>query len=195
MNKILGRYLMPHPPIVIPEIGQGEEEKVKDTVNSMKKIAKNIKHLKPKTIIIITPHGPLFRDAIAISNMDFIEGDFSKFGNSDVKLKKDINKKLTNTIIEGVLDKGISVAPIDKESRNKYNIDTKLDHGALVPLYYVDKEYCDYNIVHITYGILSKSELYNVGITIKDSVTQLDESAVIIASGDLSHALKSSGHY
>ncbi len=195
MSKIIGRYLMPHPPIIIPEIGQGEEERVIDTVNSMKSIAKEIKNLHPKTIVIITPHGPLFRDAIAVSDMDSIYGDFSKFGNSDVKLKKDINVELTKKIIEDVLDKGISVAPIDAESASKYDIDTELDHGALVPLYYIDKEYCDYNIVHITYGILSKSELYNVGIIIKDAVNQFVESAVIIASGDLSHSLKDSGPY
>ncbi len=195
MSKIVGRYLMPHPPIIIPEIGQGEEERVIDTVNSMKDIAKQVKGLEPKTIVIITPHGPLFRDAIAISDMDSIYGDFSKFGNSEVKLKKDINTVLTKKIIEDVLDKGISVAPINDESSSEYNIDTELDHGALVPLYYIEKQYCDYNIVHITYGILSKSDLYSVGMIIKDAVEQLEEITVIIASGDLSHALKDSGPY
>ena len=195
MTKIIGRYLMPHPPIVIPEIGQGEEEKIIDTVNSMKSIAKEIKNLAPKTLVIITPHGPLFKDAIAVSDMEYIYGDFSKFGNSSVGLKKNINIPLTKKIIESTLDKGISVAPIDEKSTKEYGIDNELDHGALVPLYYIDKEYSNYNIVHITYGILSKSELYNVGIIIKDAVEEIGETTVIIASGDLSHALKDSGPY
>lgn len=195
MSKILSRYLLPHPPIIIPEIGQGEESKVQDTVDSMKKIAKEIKQLKPKTIVIITPHGPLFNDAIAVSDVDSLYGDFSKFGNNKVKLEKNINVKLTKKIIENVLDENISVAPIDEYSKNKYNIEVELDHGALVPLYYIDKEYSDYDLVHITYGILDKSNLYEIGMIIKNTIEQLDESAVIIASGDLSHRLKETGPY
>lgn len=195
MSKILSRYLMPHPPIIIPEIGQGEESKVQDTVDSVKEIASEIKNLKPKTIVIITPHGPMFNDAIAISNVDSIHGDFSKFGNHNVKLEKDINTKLTNKIIENILDANISIAPIDKSSKSKYNIEVELDHGALVPLYYIDKEYSGYDLVHITYGIIDKSQLYKIGMIIKNTIEELDESAVIIASGDLSHRLKETGPY
>lgn len=195
MSKILGRYLTPHPPIIIPEIGQGEENKVKDTVNSMKEIANDIKNKKPKTIVIITPHGPVFRDAIAISDVDKIQGDFSKFGNKSISISKDINTKLTKKIIEDTLDENISVAPLDNDSKNNYGIELELDHGTLVPLYYIDKEYSDYNLVHITYGILSKSELYKIGMIIKAAIEELDEEAVVIASGDLSHKLKDTGPY
>ena len=195
MSKILSRYLMPHPPIIIPEIGKGEEKKVQDTIDSIKEIADEIKTLKPKIIVIITPHGPLFDGAIAVSDVDSIYGDFSKFGNSDIKLNKNVNTILTKKIIENVLDDNISVAPIDKDSKSKYNIEAELDHGALVPLYYIDKEYSDYDLVHITYGILDKSELYKIGMIIKNAIEELNETAVIIASGDLSHRLKETGPY
>lgn len=195
MSKILSRYLMPHPPIIIPEIGQGEEEKVRKTIDSMKEIASEIKELKPKTIVIITPHGPLFKDAIAVSDIDSIYGDFAKFGNEDVRLNKDVNTKLTQKIIENILDEEISVVPINRNSKDKYGIEVELDHGALVPLHYIDKQYSQYNLVHITYGILSKSELYKIGMIINNTVEELGDSVVVIASGDLSHKLKSTGSY
>ena len=195
MSKILGRYLTPHPPIIIPEIGQGEEEKVRDTVDSMREIARDIKRKSPKTIVLITPHGPVFRDAIAISDVKEIKGDFAKFGNPSVGLKKDINTSLTKKIIEDTLDENISLAPINEDSKDNYGIELELDHGSLVPLYYIDKEYSDYNLVHITYGILGKSELYKVGRVIKSAIEKLGDHAVVIASGDLSHALKDSGPY
>lgn len=195
MSEILSRYLMPHPPIIVPEIGQGEEEKVRKTIDSMKEIASEIKELKPKTIVIITPHGPLFKDAIAVSDIDSIYGDFAKFGNEDVRLNKDVNTKLTQKIIENILDEEISVVPINRNSKDKYGIEVELDHGALVPLHYIDKEYSEYNLVHITYGILSKSELYKIGMIINNTVEELGDSVVVIASGDLSHKLKSTGSY
>lgn len=195
MSKITARYLMPHPPIIIPEIGQGEERRVKDTVNSMKEIAREIRKKSPKTIVIITPHGPMFKDAIAISDVENIHGDFGKFGNSNIALNKDINTLMTKRIIENLLDEDISIAPINNDSKRNYGIEIELDHGALVPLYYIDKEYSDYNLVHITYGILSKSELYKIGMIIKNTIEDLGKETIVIASGDLSHKLKSSGPY
>ena len=32
MKNILGYYLMPHPPLIIPSIGKGEEEKIQSTI-------------------------------------------------------------------------------------------------------------------------------------------------------------------
>ena len=34
MGKILGGYLFPHPPIIVKEIGRGEEEKANKTVKA-----------------------------------------------------------------------------------------------------------------------------------------------------------------
>ena len=53
MNNIVGHYLMPHPPIIIPDIGKGEEGKIADTANSCNAIGKEISDLKPDTIILI----------------------------------------------------------------------------------------------------------------------------------------------
>lgn len=195
MGKILKRYLMPHPPIIIPQIGQGEEEKVRHTIDALKEVSREIKKLSPKTILLITPHGPLFEGAIAVSDVGNIRGDFGKFGRPDIEVKKQVNEKLTKRIIENVLDKHILIAPIDNDSKEKYGIDVELDHGALVPLYYIDEEYKDYDVVHITYGLLPKEELYNVGDIIKRTVEELDESVVVVASGDLSHRLKETGPY
>lgn len=195
MGKILKRYLMPHPPIIIPMIGQGEEEKARNTIDSMKTVAKEIKSLKPKTILLVTPHGPLFKGAIAISDVEHIAGDFGKFGRPEIALEKDINERLTKKIIENILDKDISVAPLDNSSDERYGIKVELDHGALVPLYYIDEEYKDYDLVHITYGLLPKEDLYAIGEIIKSTIEEMDESVVVIASGDLSHKLKDSGPY
>ncbi|AFS78040.1 extradiol ring-cleavage dioxygenase, class III protein, subunit B [Gottschalkia acidurici 9a] len=195
MGKILGHFITPHPPIIIPEIGMGEEDKVINTVNSMKKIAKDIRELQPDTIVIITPHGPMFRDAIAISDIENIKGTFGIFEQPDVKLENNIDVSLTKRIINYTLEEDISIASITNNSEKEYGIVCELDHGSMVPLYYINREYKDYRIVHITYGILSKDELYKFGMIIKQAILDEDKSAVIIASGDLSHRLSNSGPY
>lgn len=195
MGKILGCYIMPHPPIIVPEIGRGEERKVKETVDAMERVSAEIERLRPKTIVLITPHGPLLRDAIAVTELEEIKGDFGSFGRGDVSMELEVDLELTSRIVGSAFREGIPVVPITKKSMRGYDISGELDHGAMVPLYYINKRYSDYKIVHITYGMIAKDELYNFGIAIKTSIESIDSDAVIIASGDLSHRLSDSGPY
>lgn len=193
--SINGFYLSPHPPIIIPEVGMGEEKKILDTTNSLNEIADEIGREKPDTIIIVSPHGTMFRDAIAIVYKDTIHGNLREFNAPEVSMNLNIDKKLSSRIYEIAMERKIPTVMLENSLLSKYNISVKLDHGAIVPLYFVNKYYRDYKIVHITYAPLSDISLYKFGIAIKKAVDELDENAIFIASGDLSHRLKSDGPY
>ncbi len=193
--SLQGFYLMPHPPIVIPEVGKGKEERISDTSNSLHTLGKEIAKKSPSTIILITPHGTMFQDAIALSLEDEISGDLKNFGVPNVSMKLPINKALTNKLYELAYKEGISVVMATNSLLNKYNTSVFLDHGAMVPLYFINKYYKDYKLVHITYAALNDIDLYKLGIDINKAVEELEENAVVIASGDLSHKLKEEGPY
>lgn len=193
--SLQGFYLMPHPPIVIPEVGKGEEKKITSTSTSLYTIGKEIAEKSPDTIIIITPHGTMFQDAIALSLEDEVSGDLKNFGVSDVSMKFPINKALTSKIYELSYKDDIAVAMATDSLLNKYNTCVFLDHGAMVPLYFINKYYNNYKLVHITYTGLGDIDLYKFGINISKAVEELGENAVVIASGDLSHRLKEDGPY
>ncbi|NLX62733.1 MAG: AmmeMemoRadiSam system protein A [Tissierellia bacterium] len=195
MGAILSGYLFPHPPIIVKEIGRGEEVKAQKTIEGSKALALDIKNKQPSTIIVITSHGPLFRDAISISVEGKLEGDFSNFGNRSLKFEFNNNLDLVNRIIHKASVEGIPVAKIDEDFAKDYNISLKLDHGTLVPLYFVTEEYKDFSLVHITYGLLPPKKLYEFGKIVKEAVLESEEDAVIIASGDMSHRLSKDGPY
>ncbi len=195
MGKISAFYTMPHPPIIIPEVGRGEEEKIKETSEGCYKVAKEIDSIKPDTIIIVTPHGPLFSDAVSISAGESIYGDLGKFGASQVKLNVDINTSLTEKIIQYSEKENILTAKLTKDCAQKYGVKYELDHGTIVPLYFINKKFSNYKVVHITYGMLPKMQLYKFGMIIKKAVEDSNTNAVFIASGDLSHKLTEDGPY
>lgn len=195
MGRILGAYLSPHPPIIVEEIGRGEELKAEKTLMGMRKLARDIKEKKPTTIVLVTPHGPLFSDAISISAEEDLEGSFENFGYRDLKFQFKNNTSIVNGIIDESGWEGIMLAAIDKEFARDYGVSEKVDHGALVPLYFVNKEYTGYKLVHITYGLLSPLELYKFGMIIQKVVENSDEDVVFIASGDLSHKLSGKAPY
>lgn len=49
-------FIVPHPPLILPQIGKGEERGIQKTIDAYEKIGKEISQLKPDTIIVITPH-------------------------------------------------------------------------------------------------------------------------------------------
>lgn len=191
---MLGYFLMPHPPIIIPEVGKGREEEVIKTVNSCKLIGEKVKDLDVETIIIVTPHGPMFRDAVAIFSPSEISGNLGRFGAPEVKFNYKIDNDLTSTIIRLSNENNITVADIDEETSKLYKVSLELDHGAMVPLYYVGREK-KYKVVYITYGMLSPMELMKFGTCIKKAVKDTKRKVIFIASGDLSHRLTEDGPY
>ena len=37
---VAGAFIVPHPPLILPEIGRGEERKIQKTIDSYREIAK-----------------------------------------------------------------------------------------------------------------------------------------------------------
>ena len=59
---ILAGFMVPHPPLIIPEIGKGEEETIRETINAYERAAEEIAALEPETIIITSPHSVMYGD-------------------------------------------------------------------------------------------------------------------------------------
>ena len=59
---LLAGYMVPHPPIAVPEIGRGEEQKITDTLASFDEVALDIARIGPDTIILTSPHSIMYRD-------------------------------------------------------------------------------------------------------------------------------------
>ena len=193
--SLQGHYLLPHPPIVIPEVGKGEEEKIKATSKSMHFVGQEISHKAPGTIVIVTPHGVMFEDAVALSYEDEMQGDFEHFGITGITMQCKINKALTSKIYELSFNENIPVVMATNELLREHGAAVRLDHGAMVPLYFINQYYTDYKLVHITYAPIDDMSLYKFGMTIEEAARELNEKTVFIASGDLSHKLKKDGPY
>lgn len=191
---MLGYYLLPHPPLIIPEVGKGQEKEIRKTIDSCTAVGKEISESEADTIIIITPHGTLFGDAVSLIETDRIKGNLSRFGAKEVSFDLKINTELTQAIINTAEAENIAAVGLNNENAKAYKVSTDLDHGAAVPLYFV-KDINRFTLVHITYGMLSPSELYRFGMLVEKVCASTNAKAVMIASGDLSHRLTHDGPY
>lgn len=188
MSLIIGA-ISPHPPLLIPEIGRGEIKKVNKTDKSLEIVGKRFNELNLDTIIFISPHSPYLPGKITIFSNKNLFGSFYQFGypNINFNYENDIE------IIDSLIKEGI------KHNIEFYRIppDYELDHGILVPLYYIDKyKTKEIKIVamsqHFTIDI---KRLKIVGEVIRNVCEKSDKKIGIIASGDMSHRLLKTGPY
>mgnify|MGYP001600958703 CR=1 FL=1 len=114
MGKIVAYFAMPHPPIIIPEVGRGEEKKIKKTYDACERIGREIAELEPEVIIMVTPHGTMFSNAIAVSFEPFIAGSLKQFGAPEVSMSFQIDMDLTQEIIVRADKSGIPI--VDRKS-------------------------------------------------------------------------------
>lgn len=185
---LLQTFIVPHPPIILPEIGRGEERKIKETYEAYEKVARIIGELKPDTIIISSPHSSYYTSHFHIAGGTLGEGDFGNFGAEQIAISVEYDKTLIQEIVKQADLKEISAQRDD----DGFDI---FDHGTMVPLYFINKEYQNYKLVRLSLSGLSPEEHYNYGRCIREAINQSQKRIVYIASGDLSHVLKADGPY
>lgn len=181
-------FMVPHPPIIIPEIGRGEEKKIQKTIDAYQAVARRIGSLKPETIVLISPHQVLYSDYFHISPGKGASGDFAQFRAPQVQMEVRYDTELVEQICK-LADAADFPAGIRGER------DRRLDHGTMVPLYFVNQYVKDYRLVRIGLSGLPLKKHYQLGQYIQEAARLLNRTIVLIASGDLSHRLKEDGPY
>lgn len=168
--------------------GRGEEIKVQKTIDSYHKVAREIGELSPDTIIITTPHTILYSDYFHISPGNNAKGDFSRFGAKDVSFSVEYDDIFVEEL-EALAERRLMQAGTLGEK------DPGLDHGTMVPLYFINQYLSNYKLVRVGLSGLPVTDHYKLGRCIKETSDKLARRVVFVASGDLSHRLKEDGPY
>jgi len=186
--SLIGTFIVPHPPLIIPEVGKGQEKEIQKTIDAYEEVGRRIGELKPDTIIITTPHSVLYSDYLHISPGEHATGDFKDFGAPKVHIEVEYDVNFAQRLTAIAEDAGIPAGMLGERNR-------ALDHASLVPLYFVNKYHQDYKIVRVSLSGLLPLIHYRFGKCIAKAAQETQKRILIIASGDLSHKLKSSGPY
>ena len=169
---------VPHPPIIIPGIGRGEEKACQTTIDAFSRLSKKIIDLDVKTVVFVSPHAPVPDEGLGFIAGDKLRGDFSRFGAPEIKSCYTVDGELLKAAKEALPD--------------CFPIRAELDHGVLVPLYFLKKAGWDGKIVVFSMP-MNKPEKH--GKIIGQVLNDHDARCALIASGDLSHKLKEDGPY
>ena len=186
--SVLAAFMVPHPPMIVPEVGQGSERQVEATRAAYIQVAKEITALKPETIIISSPHATLYADYFHISPGREAEGSFAQFRAPQVRFRETYDDELVQSIVRHAREQDFPTGTMGER-------DKSLDHGTMVPLYFIRQQYTNFKLVRIGLSGLSLEEHYRLGQIIQSAINETGRKAVYIASGDLSHKLQKYGPY
>ena len=169
---------VPHPPLFVPEIGRGEERRCQASLDAYQEIAGRLVRAEVETVILISPHASLIKDGITLLTEDAIQGNFAQFGASNVRVS--------------LASDAMIIAQFHKDLPGVVPIQGPIDHGALIPLYFLIKEGWNGKVVLLGMP-LERPEEY--GSRIGQILNKQPGRYALIASGDLSHRLKEDGPY
>lgn len=189
MSNFVGCAFMPHPPIMIREVGGADSENISKSIAAASQAARFLMQQNPETLVVITPHAPGFRDAAGVNVSPRVKGNLGSFGHPEVSVAYDTDVPLAQQILRQSERLGVGLMPLDDAAALKYRISLNLDHGAVVPLTFLQKEGFQGRLVHLSVGWLPYEEMYSFGKVVQMAIDVEGRKTCAVISGDLSHRL------
>jgi AmmeMemoRadiSam system protein A len=185
---IPGAVIVPHPPLIIPDVGRGEEKKISKTIDAYDAAAQFVRSLSPEAIVITTPHIIAYYDYFHIAPGSGGRGDMHQFRAPQASLSVSYDNLLREAIIDEAEKAGLAAGTLGER-------DPSIDHASFIPLWFLQKAGVSCPVVRIGLSGFSAREHYQLGMCIQKAARRTGKRVVLVASGDLSHKLKEDGPY
>ena len=194
-QTVTAGIMVPHPPIILPRIGQGEERKIQDIIDAYRQAAKVIVDSRPDTILIVSPHAPSYFDYIQISDGPAGRGSLAQFRDPLDAFEIPYDRALIEETARLCEEEGIPAGTLGQQ-------DGSLDHGTMVPLYFLEEALHQApegtrqpEFVRIGIGGPNSRMHYRVGQAFAKAAARLGKKIAVVGSGDLSHCQKKDSGY
>jgi len=176
--------LMPHAPVLIPDVGRGRENDAIATVNAMRALADRLLARKPELLVVLSPHSPRRPGAFGIWLTPRIGGDLARFGCPDVTIDLPNDQTIAYQLGNVAESHHVSTWNITGQ---------QLDHGASVPLWFLTRAGWDGPTAVVGLNYPREGQLDEMARAIADTLAEDGRRTAVLASGDMSHALAEGG--
>ncbi|HJQ71163.1 MAG TPA: AmmeMemoRadiSam system protein B [Blastocatellia bacterium] len=186
-SPIVFAGIAPHPPLLVPEVGGDRIERVAASQQSLREFSRRLIETDPETVVVISPHSPFDPLVFTARATRQLRGDFREFYAPQVALTFDNDLGLLDAIKLAALDEGVELRELAR--------DHPLDHGAMVPLYYLHEAGWSGPVVVIGFTNQPVEKHLAFGRAINEAARSAGRRVAVVASGDLSHRLIVGGPY
>ncbi|UQZ91046.1 AmmeMemoRadiSam system protein A [Deltaproteobacteria bacterium Smac51] len=179
--------LMPHPPILIHEVGRGREREASRSLDGAEALLNGLKALpgagRPDVLLLLSPHQPYDAGYFFINTAPEIQGGMGRFGVPEINFSLPTPLEAATKLARHLEEAGFRLSGAKVK-------DLTPDHGSQVPLYFLSKIYNPLPPVILANPVgLTPEKALALGRALADFSTG-SKSWALLASGDLSHRLK-----
>ena len=182
---ILLGAVVPHPPILLPQIGRGREEATAATLNAYQQIAAALRAAQIDRAVLISSHGIVTLGRFHLLNVP-LNGDFSSFGAPDVHFQRGCDQELITAIARRADEAGIPCSTVGEWE--------PADHASGVPVTLLDDSLPP-DLAVISMSFRPPQDHFRFGQSVGTACRDLGGRTAVIASGDGAHTLSEDGPY
>ena len=171
--------VVPHPPILLAEIGQGRQAAASRTLEAYDQLAQRLRDLCVDRCVLISSHGIVTLSQFHVLT-EAAQGNLGAFGAERVEFSLDPNRELVSAILTAARNHEVPLAAVPVWETS--------DHASAVPLTLLGDAAPTRTAV-VGMSFLSGSAHYTCGRAIGEAAARIDGNVAIIASGDGVHTL------
>lgn len=176
--------LLPHSPLLIPEIGRANHALLNKTSVAYQQVAAEMKEAGIETVVIISPHGLSQENNFTLNVAPEMRLNFKDFGFIQRK-----NFLLGDSLLADQIKKHLG--EIGAETKLKLVSEADLDYGSAIPAYLLKGLLSDFRLIVLAPAEnLNLQEHFLFGKQLQEIFQAQEKPIAVIASGDLSHRLK-----
>jgi AmmeMemoRadiSam system protein A len=184
MSGIVAGALTAHPPILLPEVGGAESQRVRATAAAMHDLDRTMATASAALAIVISPHSPSSMTSLPVRRATRVAGDLARFRAPQVRVEAEVDLELAAALIADGRRAGFDLTWAE---------DSELDHGVVVPLRLLPRTMTHKRCVFLGVSGWPLPRFVAFGSWLQQRLS--DRTAILIASGDLSHRLTPDAPY
>ncbi|HWI56920.1 MAG TPA: AmmeMemoRadiSam system protein A [Bacillota bacterium] len=174
---------MPHAPVLVPVLAERHhgDATAKATTEAMRQGARRLMASRPEVLVVISPHTPRSRRGVCFWAGPSMIGSLAQFGVPGRLFELPVAESFGQSWTLALNERGLAPLPLSDEP---------LDHGAVVPLFFLAE--AGWNGPTMVMGLPEPADEHTVslGEAIAHAAAETGQRAAVLASGDMSHALK-----
>jgi len=175
---IVSAAIVPHTPLLAPSVGKEHREKLSATIQAYAELEQALYLAKPDTIVMISPHAPMYPDAFSGNVAPNFRAVLKEFGDHGTEVKAKANFLMLDHIHRAMRVAGIPFTMSSSE---------ELDYGFTIPLMHLTKNLQNWKLVPLSVSMLDAKQHFTFGQDLKNVIHAETTRVAVIASSDLSH--------
>ncbi|MDQ6713907.1 MAG: AmmeMemoRadiSam system protein A [Candidatus Dormibacteraeota bacterium] len=184
MSGFVAGALVAHPPIMVAEVGGAESARVRATADAMKELDGMLSTVAATLAVVVSPHSPSSMTSLPVRREAHAAGDLARFRAPQVRVEAQVDVVLATALVADGQRAGFSLIWAEQ---------TELDHGVVVPLHALARTMANKRCIFLGVSGWPLSRFVEFGAWLHLRLG--DRSAILIASGDLSHRLTPDAPY